>query len=292
MDPVTRRPHSLEDVAVSFDFDGVLARSPFGRGVLYPALREIARSVSDRTGAPWDREESRLRGLAMEEFRGRTARGDYVQAYDWQAIVEKVAREDGEIFEGSLARRTDEFALGIGRSADRSLVYPDALEALRKLKERGAFLLLLTNGFREFQLPMVRAFGMEPCFDAILAADDLGTVKPFPEAFEKAFRSCAHLRVGRRYHVGDTLIHDVLGARDSGIFAVWIDRDLPEELARLGRGERMKSGRLDEVLREKLARENEAHGVAGSGRPGEEQVRPDAVIAGLGELEGVIDGAP
>lgn len=280
---------SLADAAVSFDFDGVLARSPFGHGVLFPALREIAAAVSARTGVPAGEEERRLRERSMAEYRARTARGDFVQAYDWQAIVEMVAAAEGERFEDSLARRTEECARRIERSGDRSMVYPHAGEVLRDLKARGAFLLLLTNGFRDYQLPMTRAFGLEPWFDAILAADDLGAVKPFPEAFEKAFRACAHLRSPRRFHVGDTLTHDVLGARESGIFAVWIEWSLPPELARLEPGERLRSGLMTEVLRAKLEREAVQLGIAGSGTPAAERVRPDAVIASLTELEAVID---
>jgi HAD superfamily hydrolase (TIGR01549 family) len=152
---------------------------------------------------------------------------------------------------GALVRDASAWSKAIGeaieRSGDRSLVYPHAQEVLRDLKNRGACLLLLTNGFREYQLPMTRAFGMEPYFDVIMAADDLGTVKPFSEAFERTFRTCAHAPHVRRYHVGDTLSHDVLGARDSGIFAVWIEWNLPEDLDRLGLWERLRSDRLAPV---------------------------------------------
>ena len=229
---------ALADAAISFDFDGVLVRSPFGHGVLFPVLKELARAWAGRTGAAPDEAERRIRDLAWAEFRARAARGDPVQAYNWQAIVEAVALSVGERFDGSLAAMTLDYGRRIEGAGDRALLYPGVHEALGALKARGACLLLLTNGFRDYQLPMARALGLDGYFQAILASDDLGTVKPRPEAFERAFSACPAGRSARRFHVGDTLSHDVAGARACGIFAVWIEWELPEELGRLGPLER------------------------------------------------------
>ena len=294
---VADRHLDLDGVAVSFDFDGVLARSPFGHGVLFPVLRGLARGAATRTGSPPDQVEHQVRELARAEFRGRSARGEYVEAYDWQNIVELVAQAVGERFDGSLAEMTRQYAARLELAGDRSPAYPYALELLHDLKSRGACLLLLTNGFRDYQLPVTRALGLERCLDAIFAADDLGTVKPFAEAFRKAFSACPGAGRSGRYHVGDTLTHDVLGARLSGIFSIWIDWELPAELARLDPIERSRSPALERVLRAKLDREETLHGLAGFENPTVEAVRPDAVVVSLREVEGIIDqtglrGAP
>lgn len=285
-----QRP-DLDGVAVSFDFDGVLARSPFGHGVLFPVLREMALAASARTGIPSEQEERRARELARAEFRARTARGEYVQAYNWQATVELVARALGGRFDGSLAALTLEYAAKLESSGDLSPAYPYARELLRDLKGRGACLLLLTNGFREYQLPVTRALGLERYLDAIYAADDCGSVKPFAEAFDKAFSACPRAGRSCRYHVGDTLTHDVLGARLAGVFSIWIDWELPEGLTRLEPLERSRSPALEGVLRAKLDREETLHGLAGFESPTADAVRPDAVVASLREVEGVIDQA-
>ncbi len=279
---------ALADTAISFDFDGVLVRSPFGHGVLFPLLRELARSWAGRTGCAPDAAERRLRELAWAEFRRRTAGGDIVRAYDWQAIVEVVARSVGERFDGSLAEMTREYAQRLAAGGDRSLVYPRAHEVLASLQRRGACLLLITNGFREYQLPMARALGLEGCFHAILASDDLGTVKPRPEAFERAFGTCPAGRSVRRFHVGDTLSHDVAGARACGITAVWIEWDLPQELAGLGPFERARSAALRPLLRVRLERELSREGPGEQERRDEAAVLPDAVIRSLEELEDVV----
>lgn len=283
-------PLALADAAISFDFDGVLARSPFGHGVLFPVLRELARGWAGRTGRDAEAAEREVRELAWAEFRLRSAQGDPVRAYDWQAIVEAVAGSVGERFDRSLAAMARAYGRTIARSGDRSLVYPRAREVLASLQGRGACLLLLTNGFRDYQLPMARALGLADCFHAILAADDLATVKPRPEAFERAFRMCPAGRSTRRYHVGDTLSHDVAGARACGIFAVWIEWDLPQELARLGPLERVRCAALQPLLRARLEREQTREGSGEREALDDASVLPDAVIRSLEEVEAVVDG--
>lgn len=279
-------PGALADAAISFDFDGVLVRSPFGHGVLLPVLRRLAAASAPRAGCAPDEAERRVRELAWAEFGRRTARGDGVRAYDWQAIIEVVARSVGERFDGSLAEMTREYGRTLARTADRSLVYPHAHEVLTALRTGGACLLLLTNGLRDYQLPLARALGLEGCFNAILASDDLGAVKPQPEAFEKAFRACP--AGARRYHVGDTLGQDVAGARACGIFAIWIVWDLPEELSRLAPAERALSPALGPVLAARLEHERSLRGVYEPEPREAAPVRPDAVIRSLEEVEAVV----
>ncbi len=281
---------SLAGTAISFDFDGVLARSPFGHGVLFPVLKELAHAWAGRTGSDADEAHRRVRELASAEFRARTARGDHVSAYDWQDIVRVVAAAVGERFDASLAEMTREYGRALEQAGDRSLLYPSAAETLAALRARGACLLLLTNGFRDYQLPMARALGLEGCFHAIFASDDLGAVKPRPEAFERAFGACPPQRAARRFHIGDTLGQDVAGARACGIFAVWIEWGLPEELARLGPLERARSPALEPVLRARLEHERSSGSLHGSGTVEPASVRPDAVIRSLEELEPVVDG--
>jgi HAD superfamily hydrolase (TIGR01549 family) len=287
---VKDRSRSLSDTAVSFDFDGVLARSPFGTGVLFPLLREMARARAARHGGDPGAEERRIRELVWAEFRRRLAAGETVEAYNWQSIVEVASRAIGEPFEASLAAMTAEYGRGIERTGDRSLLYPGAREVLEALAERGACLLLLTNGFRGYQLPLARALGLAEHFCAILASDDLGAVKPLPQAFELAFGRCPG-RPARRFHVGDTVSHDVAGARASGVFAVWIDWDLPGSLARLGPLERARAAELEPVLRARYDGELRREG-ADAGALAGPCPQPDAVVRSLDEVEAVVDSAP
>jgi HAD superfamily hydrolase (TIGR01549 family) len=184
---------------------------------------------------------------------------------------------------------TLDYGRRIESTGDRALLYPGVHEALGALRARGACLLLLTNGFRDYQLPMARALGLDGYFQAILASDDLGTVKPRPEAFERAFSACPAGRSARRFHVGDTLSHDVAGARACGIFAVWIEWELPEDLGRLGPLERAGAPALQPLLRARLERELGREGPSGQARLELASVQPDAVIRSLTEMEAVVE---
>ena len=168
------------------------------------------------------------------------------------------------------------------RERDRSLLYPNALQILSHLHERGCCLLLLTNGFRDYQLPMIEALGLLDYFTAVLASDDLQSAKPRPEAFDRAFCHCpAAGERSQRYHIGDTLTQDVEGAKAAGVTAVWIHRDLPERILSLHPTERAASPEFDEILRERLAVEHREGADA-------ERARPDATVASLEEIADVI----
>ena len=243
-------------------------------------MADLARDHAERTGTPEDESRERLRALAWEESRLRLERGDYVEAYNWESITGVAARALGGVFDGSFAQMTRDAATRMQQDRDRSLLYPGSHEILAALRDRGCCLLLLTNGFRDYQLPMVQALGLAGYFTAVLASDDLQSVKPRPEAFERAFRHCDGDGDGSsaaRYHIGDTLTQDVEGARAAGITAVWIYRELPREIATLSPTERAETPAIDAVLRERLAVER---------RDGAEveNARPDAVVVSLEEI--------
>ena len=289
-------------VALSFDFDGVLARSPFAHGVLYPVLTQLAEARAFGTGDSVSSALQEVRERAWAEHRARTAAGDYVAAYDWEGIVRVVADDIGQAFRRSLTTMTRDFARALTSGATDSLLYPHAREVLSRLKKRGFCMLLLTNGYRDYQLPFLEALGLAGFFDAVFASDDLQSVKPFGAAFERAFRACGNGRGTRSgggdgggtpagglrgYHVGDSLTQDVAGARSAGIFAVWVHPDLPESLAGLAPRERAVSADLTAVLLAKLAHEE----TVSPGVRKDADFRPDAVISSLDELELVLDAA-
>jgi len=269
-------------IAVSFDFDGVLARSPFAHGVLFPVLDELAGRYAQREGVDTDDAKECVRDLVWGHFRRRIAEGAYVEAYDWQTIVARAADDLRLDFTSSLPELTREFSARLACGHDGSLVYPGVREALSGLSARGLCLILLTNGFRAYQWPTADALGIAEFFQSFFASDDIGTVKPFREAFDRAFASCPDSD-GLRFHVGDSLTQDVAGARGAGVRAVWVHHDLPGDLARCSPGERARHPGIDEVIRAKLEREDQA---AVSFRP--EECRPDDVIMSVEEVELVV----
>lgn len=69
--------------------------------------------------------------------------------------------------------------------AETSLLYPGAIETLRKLKKNNKFLALVTNKPRRFTEIMLPVFGLNGLFDSVVCGDDLSTKKPDPEMVEK-----------------------------------------------------------------------------------------------------------
>jgi putative hydrolase of the HAD superfamily len=99
---------------------------------------------------------------------------------------------------------------------------PGAVETLRALKKKGLRLALITNGSHEVQSRKIRKFGLGPFFNIILIEGDFGPGKPDARIFQSALDN---LRVAApaAWMVGDDLSRDVAGARNLGIFSIWVD---------------------------------------------------------------------
>ena len=65
-------------------------------------------------------------------------------------------------------------------------LYPDALEVLNALKQKGKKMALITTSTRENVLHLLIKHDLEHFFDAIVAGDDVKQHKPHPESLEKA----------------------------------------------------------------------------------------------------------
>ncbi|MFW6448277.1 MAG: HAD family hydrolase [Halobacteriota archaeon] len=102
---------------------------------------------------------------------------------------------------------------------------PGAPQAVEAAGARGP-IALITNGYAPMQSAKLEAIGLEDAFDAVIFAGTDAAFKPDPEPFELVTR-----RLGteprRTVHVGDSLAHDVAGARRAGFASVWIADGTP-----------------------------------------------------------------
>ncbi len=103
------------------------------------------------------------------------------------------------------------------------VVFPDALEVLPYLREKGLRLGLVTNAYQPIRLREreLVAFGlMDYLIECRISAADIGYLKPHPAIFEEALR-----QVGATpeevVFVGDSTEADIVGAQQSGIKGVW-----------------------------------------------------------------------
>jgi putative hydrolase of the HAD superfamily len=66
--------------------------------------------------------------------------------------------------------------------------------------------------------------GLRPLVDAVVISAELGVAKPDPAIFAAALERLG-VAAGDALHVGDSVEHDVAGARAAGIDAVLVARD-------------------------------------------------------------------
>ncbi len=93
------------------------------------------------------------------------------------------------------------------------------LEALAGRAHRG----IITNGLSELQRSKIKACGLEPHVEAVVISEEVGVAKPEPGIFQTALRQ-AGLEPAEAVMVGDSWEVDILGARNAGLGAVWLNR--------------------------------------------------------------------
>ena len=131
----------------------------------------------------------------------------------------------------------------------------DALLTLETLRQRGYKMGIISNAGNDGDVQtLVDNAGIRNYLDFVLSSAACGIRKPNPRIFELAL---THWGIGpeKAAMVGDTLGADILGARNAGIFSIWITRraDSP--------------GNRDHA----------------------DPIHPDAAIAALGELPDLLD---
>jgi len=96
-------------------------------------------------------------------------------------------------------------------------LFDDVIPVLSSLKSQFT-LVALTNGNAH-----ITKTGLAEYFDFQISAADVQAAKPDPAMFFSAMQK-ARVSPGQTLHVGDHPLHDIQGARNAGIDAVWIKR--------------------------------------------------------------------
>lgn len=260
---------------VSFDLDGVLQRNPFRYksedGVFGQIRRTLAPYVAQGMGldsrAEWEAVQQQI---DREHFR-RSEAGDMVGAHDWDGIVATVAQKLG--YPGAISVR--ELVEHCCKVDGLISLYDGSAECLDAVRARGYTVVALTNGFEIYQAPVLRELGVLDRFETMLAPDNTGYGKPHKGIFDAALRHGSPPAV----HIGDTLAHDIAGARRAGWKAVYIDRSVPEEYHRLPPWERPLAS-ID-YLRQEYTRQGNWHSHPPSVL---EECIPDAIVVHLREV--------
>jgi putative hydrolase of the HAD superfamily len=211
--------------AVVFDVDGTLVdhlgAQRAGLEKLYAMLKEAQRVSVDEFVAIWQREADRYWELYQ---RGKIT---FIQ----QRLLRVKA-----VFDSLGEWATDERAMIVFRMYLTEYegswkLYDDVLPCLDSLGEYR--LAVISNGDSGQQRRKLERTGIASRFDSIVISGDLGVYKPDPEIFERSLQELG-VSAGEAIYVGDYLEWDALGAREVGMWSIWLARegyeDAPETL--------------------------------------------------------------
>jgi putative hydrolase of the HAD superfamily len=121
--------------------------------------------------------------------------------------------------------RLYELALGITREFDQHTswqVYPDVFPVLKKLRANNYTLGVISDWGIALG-PILRSLQLTNYFDCLLVSAVTRHAKPSPALYELALQR-ANSIADYTIHIGDSYIHDVLGARAVGITPILLDR--------------------------------------------------------------------
>lgn len=137
----------------------------------------------------------------------------------WSEMYALAMEEAGVDSPSVLGRELyDEFGKG-----DRWALYPDVMPTVKKLKEMGILMGIISNW--DVRLPgLCHHLGVSRYLEFVLSSANLGRIKPEASIFRVALDRLG-VKPREAVHVGDHYYADVLGARSAGIRPVLLDRE-------------------------------------------------------------------
>ncbi|MFD2796783.1 HAD family hydrolase [Promicromonospora vindobonensis] len=198
---------------VLFDLDDTLVdQEGASRAALLGWLPELGLDLDDldELVTAW--------GIIAEDAYGRYQRREITFAGQRRVRVREFLGADAtddeadELFTGYLTRYERAWT-----------AFDDAVPALRRVRDAGLVVALLTNGDAAHQRLKLDRTGLAEHLDVVVASDDLPAGKPDPRAYAAA---CEILGVapGDVLMVGNDVEKDYQGPLDAGLGAVLLDR--------------------------------------------------------------------
>ncbi|MFF7202046.1 HAD family hydrolase [Streptomyces sp. NPDC008141] len=99
---------------------------------------------------------------------------------------------------------------------------PGVRSGLRKMREAGWTLGVVTNGATDIQQAKIKRSGLRPLVDGVCVSDEAGSRKPSPGVFEAAADRCGVQLSEGGWMIGDNAATDVEGGRAVGLQTAWV----------------------------------------------------------------------
>lgn len=207
---------ALRDIAgqittISFDADGTLWDfETVMRSSLAKTLAELQRLHPPQAGSLTVGAMIATREEVAGELRGKELNLEAVRYAGFRRTLEQIGLPDDD-----LAGRLTAFYLQ--RRFDDITLFDDVRPAFAALQGRYA-LGVVSNGNT-----YPERVGLRDTFQFIVFAQDHGVAKPDPGLLRVATEQagCSEQQL---LHVGDSLEDDVLGAKEAGVWSVWLNR--------------------------------------------------------------------
>ncbi len=113
----------------------------------------------------------------------------------------------------------------------RNILFPETIETLSYLRDRGYELHLITNGFESTQHSKLNYAGLKGFFREVVTSEGSNSLKPHKEIFEFALKRCGASQE-ESIMIGDSLEVDIAGALNAGLHQVHVNfiTNFPMEL--------------------------------------------------------------
>lgn len=102
-----------------------------------------------------------------------------------------------------------------------NLPVPGAVSLVTKLSAH--FILgIISNGLADVQYKKLSTIGLREAFSCIILSEEVGIRKPDPKIFHLAANTLK-VRASECLYVGDSYFHDIIGAKEAGMKACWLN---------------------------------------------------------------------
>jgi putative hydrolase of the HAD superfamily len=135
---------------------------------------------------------------------------------------------DFKIADEELARQLSEFFLQL--LPTRTILFPDTINVLEYLKDKGYKMHLITNGFEKTQHSKLKSSSLEGYFGEVITSESSNSLKPQKEIFEYALNK-AGTTAPQSLMIGDSIEVDIEGAMNVGMDQVHVNyNNDPQEI--------------------------------------------------------------
>ncbi len=104
-------------------------------------------------------------------------------------------------------------------------LYPGALDAIRRLRQAGVIVTLLSNAQACYTRPELEITGLANAFDHVIISSDEGMCKPARDLYALALKR-AHTTTQQSLMVGNDETNDIIGAASAGIDGAYLHTEI------------------------------------------------------------------